>query len=172
LYCILWFTVDCLSGLWVFVLHFMIYCWLSFWIVKFLYCISWFTLDFLSGLGVYVQYFMIYCWMFLRVVKFCTVFYDLMLIFFLYCEFFVLYFMIYGWLSFWTKSVLQCILWFTVDCLSGFLVFCSVFYVLMLIVFLNCEVFVLYFMIYCWLSFWIVSFLYCILWFTVDCLSG
>jgi hypothetical protein len=26
---------------------------------------------------------------------------------------------------------------------------------------------VLYFMIYCWLSFWIVSFLYCILWFTV-----
>ena len=80
--------------------------------------------------------------------------------------------MIYCWLSFWIVSFLYCILWLTVDCLSGLWVFCTVFHDLLLIVILDCEFFVLYFMIYCWLSFLIVSFLYCILWFTVDCLSG
>ena len=88
--------------------------------------------------------------------------FQLLLTVFLDCEFFVPYFMTYFWLSFWTVSFLYCILWFTVDCHSGLWVVFNIWNYLLLIVFLDCEFFVLYLMIYCWLFFRVVSFWSCL----------
>jgi hypothetical protein len=90
LYCILWFTVGCLSGLWVFCTVFY-----DLLLIVFLDC-GFFCTVFYDLLLI----------VFLDCEFFCTVFYDLLLIVFLDCEFFfVLYFMIYCWLSFWIVNV-------------------------------------------------------------------
>ena len=74
----------------------------------------------------FVLYFMIYCWLSFWIVRFVA-----------------LYFMIYCWLSFWTVSFFYYMKLFTVDCLSGLWVFCTVFDDLLLTVFTGCEFLVL-----------------------------
>jgi hypothetical protein len=92
LYCILWFTVGCLSGLWVFCTVFY-----DLLLIVFLDC-GFFCTVFYDLLLI----------VFLDGEFFCTVFYDLLLIVFLDCEFFfVLYFMIYCWLFLWFVFVIK-----------------------------------------------------------------